>query len=29
VSNLEREIEELVADLYGLDADEKQLVGVS
>ena len=28
VSSLEREIDELVADLYGLDGDEKQLVGL-
>jgi hypothetical protein len=28
VSTLEREIDELVADLYGLDAAEKQLVGI-
>jgi hypothetical protein len=28
VSTLEREIDELVADLYGLDDAEKQLVGL-
>ena len=28
VSRLEREIDELVAALYGLDDDEKKLVGI-